>query len=169
MYKLIDVNEFLLQSSFRNPIEFYYNWIVVLCMMCDDWALYHELFIYLDMFYIPWHRLAKKDLCNKVYMNMKDVYSAADNTRLYDDGWCHLVCASSSIIAESFTGVSAGTTTPLCGSVSSTNHVSTARYHDLCNNCISCSLHSPAIIPSISAQRRPSWNGTDWQSFVSQS
>jgi hypothetical protein len=32
MYKLIDVTEFLLQSSFRNLIEFYYNWII-LCIM----------------------------------------------------------------------------------------------------------------------------------------
>jgi hypothetical protein len=32
MYKLIDVIEFLLQSSFRNPIQFYYNWIVILCI-----------------------------------------------------------------------------------------------------------------------------------------
>jgi hypothetical protein len=47
MYKFIYVIEFLLQSSFRNPIEFYYNWIVILCMMCDDWALYQELFMYL--------------------------------------------------------------------------------------------------------------------------
>jgi hypothetical protein len=39
-------------------------------MMCDDWALYHELFMYFDMFYIQWHRLAKKDLWNKVYTNM---------------------------------------------------------------------------------------------------
>jgi hypothetical protein len=33
MYKLIDVIEFLLLSSFRNHIEFYYNWIVILCIM----------------------------------------------------------------------------------------------------------------------------------------
>jgi hypothetical protein len=46
----------------------YYVW----CMMCDDWVLYHELFMYLciDMFYIQWRRLAKKDLWNKVYMVM---------------------------------------------------------------------------------------------------
>jgi hypothetical protein len=30
MYKLIDVTEFLLQSGFKNPIEFYYNWIVIM-------------------------------------------------------------------------------------------------------------------------------------------
>jgi hypothetical protein len=47
MYELIDVIEFLLQSSFRNPVEFYYTWIVILCMMCDDWALYQEQFMYL--------------------------------------------------------------------------------------------------------------------------
>jgi hypothetical protein len=70
MYELIDVIEFLLQSSFRNPIKLYYNWIVILCMMCSDWTLHHELFIYFDMFYIQWHRLAKEDLWNKVYMNM---------------------------------------------------------------------------------------------------
>jgi hypothetical protein len=69
MYKLIDVIEFLLQSSFRNPIDFYYNWIV-LCITCDNWVLYHELFMYFYMFYIQWHRLAKKDLCSKVYMIM---------------------------------------------------------------------------------------------------
>jgi hypothetical protein len=47
----------------------YYVW----CMMCDDWALYQELFIYLYnfyMFYIQWHRLAEKDLWNKVLMNI---------------------------------------------------------------------------------------------------
>jgi hypothetical protein len=47
MYKLIDVIECLLQSSFRKLIESYYNLIVILCMMCDDWALYHEMFMYL--------------------------------------------------------------------------------------------------------------------------
>jgi hypothetical protein len=47
MYELTDVIEFLLQSSFRNPIEFYYNRIVILCMICDDWALYQELLMYL--------------------------------------------------------------------------------------------------------------------------
>jgi hypothetical protein len=26
--------------------------------MCDDWILYHELFMYFDMFYIQWHHLA---------------------------------------------------------------------------------------------------------------
>jgi hypothetical protein len=26
--------------------------------------------MYFDMFYIQWHRLARKDLWNKVYMNM---------------------------------------------------------------------------------------------------
>jgi hypothetical protein len=31
MYKLIDVIEFLSQSGFRNPIQLYYNWIVILC------------------------------------------------------------------------------------------------------------------------------------------
>jgi hypothetical protein len=29
MYSLIDVTTFLLQSSFRNPIKFYYIWIAV--------------------------------------------------------------------------------------------------------------------------------------------
>jgi hypothetical protein len=47
----------------------YYVW----CIMCDDWAPYHELFMYFcyyDMFYIQWHCLTKKDLWNKVHMNM---------------------------------------------------------------------------------------------------
>jgi hypothetical protein len=35
MYKLMDVTEFLLQSSFRNPIKFYYIWIVSLCISCN--------------------------------------------------------------------------------------------------------------------------------------
>jgi hypothetical protein len=35
MYKLIDVIAFLLQSSFRNPIEFCYIWIVSLCISCN--------------------------------------------------------------------------------------------------------------------------------------
>jgi hypothetical protein len=33
-------------------------------MMCDDWVLYQELFMYFDIFYIQWHCLAKKDLWN---------------------------------------------------------------------------------------------------------
>jgi hypothetical protein len=33
MYKLIDVIEFLLQFSFRNLIELYYNRIIILCIM----------------------------------------------------------------------------------------------------------------------------------------
>jgi hypothetical protein len=33
MYKLIDVSGFLLESSFRNHTEFYYNWIIILCIM----------------------------------------------------------------------------------------------------------------------------------------
>jgi hypothetical protein len=37
-YKSIDVSEFLLQYSFRNPIEFYYIWIVILCMY-DEWCV----------------------------------------------------------------------------------------------------------------------------------
>jgi hypothetical protein len=36
----------------------------------DSWVLYHELFMYFDMFYIQLHCLAKKDLWNKVYMIM---------------------------------------------------------------------------------------------------
>jgi hypothetical protein len=47
MHTLIDVIEFLLQSSFRNPIKFYYNWIDILyimynvwCVMCENWVLY---------------------------------------------------------------------------------------------------------------------------------
>jgi hypothetical protein len=40
--------------------------------MCDGLALYLELFMYFDMFYIEWHRLARKDLWNKVYMNMNE-------------------------------------------------------------------------------------------------
>jgi hypothetical protein len=42
-------------------------------MMCDDWAVYLELSIYLcyfDMFSIQWHCLAKKDVWHKVHMNM---------------------------------------------------------------------------------------------------
>jgi hypothetical protein len=39
-------------------------------MVCDHLAPYQELFMYSDMFYIQWHNLAKKDLWNKVYMNM---------------------------------------------------------------------------------------------------
>jgi hypothetical protein len=35
MYKLMDVTEFLLQYSFRNPIKFYYTWIVSLCIICN--------------------------------------------------------------------------------------------------------------------------------------
>jgi hypothetical protein len=35
MYKLMDVTEFLLQSSFRNPISFYYIWIVSLYISCN--------------------------------------------------------------------------------------------------------------------------------------
>jgi hypothetical protein len=73
MYELIDVTEFLLQSSFRNSME--------LCMMHDVWwlgsisgAVY--VFMYFDMFYIQWHHLAKKDLWNKVYMNMNWIYTS---------------------------------------------------------------------------------------------
>jgi hypothetical protein len=47
----------------------YYVWR----MVCDEWALYHELSMYLcyfDMFYIQWHCLAKKDVWSKVHMNM---------------------------------------------------------------------------------------------------
>jgi hypothetical protein len=39
------------------------------CVMCDDWAVYQELFMYFDMFYIQWYHLARKDLRNKVHMN----------------------------------------------------------------------------------------------------
>jgi hypothetical protein len=39
MHKLIDVTEFLLQSRFRNPIEFCYNWKVILYIMYDVWGL----------------------------------------------------------------------------------------------------------------------------------
>jgi hypothetical protein len=39
--------------------------------MCDDWALYQELFMYFNMFYIQWHHSAKKDLWDKVYMNVQ--------------------------------------------------------------------------------------------------
>jgi hypothetical protein len=39
-------------------------------MMCDDSVLCRELFMYFDMFYIQWRRLAKKDVWNKVYMIM---------------------------------------------------------------------------------------------------
>jgi hypothetical protein len=73
MYLLIDVIEFLLQSSFRNSIEFYYtNWI---CMMYDVWwlcSISGAVYIFIDMFYIQWHHLAKKDLWDKVYTNEYD-------------------------------------------------------------------------------------------------
>jgi hypothetical protein len=42
-------------------------------MMCNDWAVYRKLFMYLchfDMFYIQWYPLAKKDVWNKVHMTM---------------------------------------------------------------------------------------------------
>jgi hypothetical protein len=42
--------------------------------MCDDWDLCHEQFMYFDMFYIQLHRLAKKDLWNKVYMIITYIY-----------------------------------------------------------------------------------------------
>jgi hypothetical protein len=35
MYELINVIEFLLQSSFRNPVKFY-NWIVILCDVIEN-------------------------------------------------------------------------------------------------------------------------------------
>jgi hypothetical protein len=35
MYSLIEETECLLQSNFRNPIEFYYDQIVILCIMYD--------------------------------------------------------------------------------------------------------------------------------------
>jgi hypothetical protein len=35
MCKLIDIIKFLLQSSFKNLIEFYHNWTVILCIMYD--------------------------------------------------------------------------------------------------------------------------------------
>jgi hypothetical protein len=40
--------------------------------MCDDWAVYRELFIYLCYFYVfysQWHRLDKNDVWNTVHMN----------------------------------------------------------------------------------------------------
>jgi hypothetical protein len=49
---LIVVTKFLLQSSFRNPIKFYYIWIAdyVSAIMgfktFDDWVLYYELVFY---------------------------------------------------------------------------------------------------------------------------
>jgi hypothetical protein len=67
MYKSIDVAEFLLQSSLRNPVEFYYNWIVILCIIYDVrwigsilWAVYE--FMCFVKFYIQWHCFAKKGL-----------------------------------------------------------------------------------------------------------
>jgi hypothetical protein len=39
MYELTDLTEFFMQSILRNPIEFYYNWIVLLCMMYGVWWL----------------------------------------------------------------------------------------------------------------------------------
>jgi hypothetical protein len=39
MYTLIDAIEFLLQSSFRNSIKFYYNWIVIMCIVYVVWWL----------------------------------------------------------------------------------------------------------------------------------
>jgi hypothetical protein len=48
MYKLIEAIEFLLQSSFRNPLNFIIIELLcyVLCRMYDveDWALHYELF-----------------------------------------------------------------------------------------------------------------------------
>jgi hypothetical protein len=76
MYKLIYVIEILLQSSFINPIESYYNWIVILCtssmygvwfVMTGFYIMSCYVFIYFDMFYIQYHHLAKKDLWNNVY------------------------------------------------------------------------------------------------------
>jgi hypothetical protein len=52
MYSLIDVTKFLLQSSFRNPIKFYYIWIavdvsaVMWFKTFDDEVLYYELGFY---------------------------------------------------------------------------------------------------------------------------
>jgi hypothetical protein len=76
MHLLIDVTEFMLQSCLRNPIQFYYNWIII---MYDVWWLgyiseAHYVFMYSDMFYIQWHHLAKKDLWDIVYMNMNVSY-----------------------------------------------------------------------------------------------
>jgi hypothetical protein len=57
-------------------------------------------------------------------------YSAAYNTKWFnDDGWCHLVCCTSCII-WSFGRALVGTTTPLCGSVRNTNNVSIMYYLD---------------------------------------
>jgi hypothetical protein len=88
---LIDVVEFLLQSRFRNPIEIYYNWIAILCIMYDVWCLGSiswpiYVFTYFDMFYIQWHHLAKKDLWSKVYMMMM-VCKVSKSHAIFDKGW----------------------------------------------------------------------------------
>jgi hypothetical protein len=52
MYSLIDVTKFVLQSSVRNPIKFYYIWIAVYVLaimwfeMFYDEVLYYELVFY---------------------------------------------------------------------------------------------------------------------------
>jgi hypothetical protein len=57
-YELIDVSEFLLQSSFRNSIEFYYNWILILCIMYDVWCVMTGLYIISCLcIYVLWHVL----------------------------------------------------------------------------------------------------------------
>jgi hypothetical protein len=58
MYKLIYVTEFLVQSSFRNPIEFYYNWIVILRIMYDVWCVMTGFHIMSCLcIYVFWHVL----------------------------------------------------------------------------------------------------------------
>jgi ABC-type transport system involved in Fe-S cluster assembly fused permease/ATPase subunit len=66
MYKLIDVIEFLLQSSFRNPIECY-NRIVILSIMYDVWWLGSILwavfvFLYFDIKISKYQMLALTSL-----------------------------------------------------------------------------------------------------------
>jgi hypothetical protein len=94
MYELSHVTEFLLQSSFRNPTEFYYKWIVTLCMMYDVWWLdsvsgADYVLTYFDMFYIQWHHLAKKDLWNKVYMNecLSLISTRETATHFHENPW----------------------------------------------------------------------------------
>jgi hypothetical protein len=58
MCKSTDVIELLLQSSFRNPIEFYYNWIVILHNKYDVWCVMTRFYIMSSScIYVYWHGL----------------------------------------------------------------------------------------------------------------
>jgi hypothetical protein len=80
------VKTFLSQESLR-MVYFYFHSIMtyglvfwnnsyhssILCIMYGVWCVMTGLFMYLcyfDTFYIPWHHLAKKDVWNKVHMNI---------------------------------------------------------------------------------------------------